>query len=141
MINTILVGTDGSGTAATAVANAVDMAKAMDAEVIVVSAYPPAKAAAPPFTATDSVAGVEVANGLLEDVQKRHGDGMKLRTVAREGAAADVMLDIAEEENVDVIIVGNKGMTGAKRFVLGSVPNAISHHAPCHVLIVHTTDE
>jgi len=37
------------------------------------------------------------------------------------------------------VIIGNKGMTGAKRFLLGSVPDKISHHAPCSVLIVRTT--
>ncbi|HYM58651.1 MAG TPA: universal stress protein [Solirubrobacteraceae bacterium] len=33
---------------------------------------------------------------------------------------------------------GNRGMTGAKRFLLGSVPNKVSHHAPCSVLIIRT---
>ena len=44
-----------------------------------------------------------------------------------------------EEESADLIVVGNKGMTGAKRFLLGSVPNKVSHHAPCSVLIIRTT--
>ena len=61
------------------------------------------------------------------------------RTFAREGDPADAILDVAEEEKADLIVVGNKGMTGAKRFLLGSVPNKISHHAPCSVLIVRTT--
>ena len=52
---------------------------------------------------------------------------------------ADAILDIAEEQGCDLIVVGNRGMTGAKRFLLGSVPNKISHHAPCSVLIVRTT--
>ena len=46
---------------------------------------------------------------------------------------------MAEEQRSDLIVVGNKGMTGAKRFLLGSVPNKVSHHAPCSVLIVRTT--
>ena len=46
---------------------------------------------------------------------------------------------VAEEQAADLIIVGNKGMTGAKRFLLGSVPNKVSHHAPCSVLIIRTT--
>ena len=57
----------------------------------------------------------------------------------REGDPAEGLIEVAEEENVDCIIVGNKGMTGAKRFLLGSVPNQVSHHAPCNVMIVHTT--
>ena len=57
---------------------------------------------------------------------------------ARQGDPADAILDVAEEQRADLIIVGNKGMTGAKRFLLGSVPNKVSHHAPCSVLIVRT---
>ena len=58
---------------------------------------------------------------------------------ARQGDPADAILDVAEEQGADLIVVGNKGMTGAKRFLLGSVPNKISHHAPCSVLIIRTT--
>ena len=58
---------------------------------------------------------------------------------AREGDPADAILDVAEERGADLIVVGNKGMSGAKRFLLGSVPNKVSHHAPCSVLIVRTT--
>ena len=58
---------------------------------------------------------------------------------SRQGDAADAILDIAEEQRADLIVVGNRGMTGAKRFLLGSVPNKVSHHAPCSVLIVRTT--
>ena len=141
MFNHILVGTDGSGTAAAAVKRAVDMAKSANGRLTVMSAYPAAKASAPPFTSLDVAPGIEVATGLLDDVEKRYGDEVQLKTVAREGAPGDVLLEIAEDEDVDVIVVGNRGMTGAKRFVLGSVPNTISHHAPCNVLIVHTTDE
>ena len=60
-------------------------------------------------------------------------------THPREGEAADAILDVAEEQRADLIVVGNKGMTGAKRFLLGSVPNKVSHHAPCSVLIIRTT--
>ena len=62
-----------------------------------------------------------------------------VETFARQGDAADAILDVAEEQRSDLIVVGNRGMTGAKRFLLGSVPNRISHHAPCSVLIVRTT--
>ena len=65
--------------------------------------------------------------------------GVNVETYARQGDPADAILDVAEEQNADLIVVGNKGMTGAKRFLLGSVPNKISHHAPCSVLIVRTT--
>jgi len=65
--------------------------------------------------------------------------GLEVETFAREGDPADAILDVAEERDADLIVVGNKGMTGARRFLLGSVPNKVSHHAPCSVLIVRTT--
>ena len=65
--------------------------------------------------------------------------GVEVETFAREGDPADAILDVAEERDADLIVVGNKGMTGARRFLLGSVPNKVSHHAPCSVLIVRTT--
>jgi nucleotide-binding universal stress UspA family protein len=71
--------------------------------------------------------------------QARRGGVTEVETVARQGDAADAILDVAEEQRSDLIVVGNKGMTGAKRFLLGSVPNKISHHAPCSVLIVRTS--
>jgi nucleotide-binding universal stress UspA family protein len=65
--------------------------------------------------------------------------GLDVETFARQGDPADAILDVAEEQRADLIVVGNKGMTGAKRFLLGSVPNKVSHHAPCSVLIIRTT--
>ena len=76
---------------------------------------------------------------LAEAAQEVEDAGVEVRTFARQGEPADAILDVAEEENADLIVVGNKGMTGAKRFLLGSVPNKVSHHAPSSVLIVRTT--
>ena len=69
----------------------------------------------------------------------REGGVAEVETFARQGDAADAIIDVAEEQGCDLIVVGNKGMTGAKRFLLGSVPNKVSHHAPCSVLIIRTT--
>jgi nucleotide-binding universal stress UspA family protein len=69
----------------------------------------------------------------------REGGLEKVETFAREGDPADAILDVAEERNAHLVVVGNKGMTGARRFLLGSVPNKVSHHAPCNVMIVRTT--
>ena len=81
----------------------------------------------------------DVEATLKEASEEVQGAGVKVETFAREGDAADAILDVAEEQNADLIVVGNKGMTGAKRFLLGSVPNKVSHHAPCSVLIIRTT--
>jgi nucleotide-binding universal stress UspA family protein len=81
---------------------------------------------------------VEVDSVLAEAVGLLHTLGVDAATHARKGDAADAILDVADEENAHLIVVGNKGMKGAKRFLLGSVPDKISHHAPCSVLIIRT---
>ena len=64
-------------------------------------------------------------------------DGVTIETHARFGSPAEVLCDIAAHLNADLIVVGNKGMQGGRRF-LGSVPNTVSHHSPCSVLILDT---
>jgi nucleotide-binding universal stress UspA family protein len=148
MFTSILVGTDGSPTANAAVEESVRLALKLDAQLLVVSAYAPVSNVrqrqerhALPEDAQWMVGPREDVLGILEDAQalaKREGlDAVE--TFAREGEAADAILDLAEERGADLIVVGNKGMTGAKRFLLGSVPDKISHHAPCSVLIMRTT--
>lgn len=140
MFKKILVGTDGSDSATKAVEHAVELAGKVGAEVLVIHVYPSARQeTAPPFGRAEPFPYVEIGKSVLADVEKRFGTKTKLRTLLREGEAEDVIIDTAEEEGVDLIIVGNRGMTGAKRFLLGSVPNRVSHHAPCTVLIVQTT--
>jgi len=141
MFQRILVGTDGSGTAGAAVAHAAELAKIGGSELIVVSAYKQPEDVPPPFGAAEGGHTAEISKAVLHDVEKRYGSDVKLRTILREGSPVDAIIDVAGDEKADVIVVGNRGMAGAKRFVLGSVPNAVSHHAPCHVLIVHTTDD
>jgi nucleotide-binding universal stress UspA family protein len=81
----------------------------------------------------------EVDATLHQAVERAGAAGVTATEHAREGDAADAILDVAEELGADLIVVGNKGMTGAKRFLLGSVPNKVSHHAPCAVMIIRTT--
>jgi len=136
MFGKIVVGTDGSDTASKAVQHAAGIAAATGSELLILSAYPPPKPdAGSTFGGATPYAGPEIARSVLADAEKRLAGTAKVRTIMREGEAADAICDLAEEEGV-----GNRGMTGAKRFLLGSVPNNVSHHAPCSVLIVHTTD-
>ena len=65
--------------------------------------------------------------------------GVEVTPHAMDGDPADAILDVAEKVGADLIMVGNKGMTGARRFLLGSVPNKVSHHSPCSVIIARTT--
>jgi nucleotide-binding universal stress UspA family protein len=81
----------------------------------------------------------DVSQTLEGAAEGLRGAGIAVEIHAREGDPADAILDIAEEQEADLIVVGNKGMTGAKRFLLGSVPNKVSHHAPCSVMIIRTT--
>ena len=147
MYSSIVVGTDGSDTASEAVRQAIELAKALDAKLQIVSAYEPVsdtrlreEAQQAPQDLQWMVNPREDVEATLKDAAEEvDGAGVKVDTFAREGDAADAILDVAEEQHADLIVVGNKGMTGAKRFLLGSVPNKVSHHAPCSVLIIRTT--
>lgn len=147
MFERIVVGTDGSETAGEAVRHAVELASATDAKLDVVSAFEPVPAARLREEEQEVPGDVAHAVGPREDVNvvldaaeglAKQAD-VEVRTHPREGEPADAILDVAEEVGADLIVVGNKGMTGARRFLLGSVPNKISHHAPCGVYIVRTT--
>jgi len=144
----IVVGTDGSETAKTAVRYAIDLARELGARLQIVSAYEPVaaqrlrgeKLEVPKDLQWIVNPHEDVLAMLAEARQEAVGAGVEqVETFARQGDAADAILDVAEEQRSDLIVVGNRGMTGAKRFLLGSVPNKVSHHAPCSVLIVRTT--
>ncbi len=147
MFGTIVVGTDGSETATEAVRQAVALAGAVGAKVQVVSAYEPvspqrlreeyAQVPADLQWRVNPRAHVDATLGAAAEVAA--DAGVEVETHARQGDPADAILDVAEETGADLVVVGNKGMTGARRFLLGSVPNKISHHAPCSVLIIRTT--
>ena len=118
----ILVGTDGSKTASRAVARAVEVAKATGAEL----------------TITTVGSGARAEKVIDEAAAAHSGSGVAISTKVLSGDPADAL--VAEAENgYDLLVVGNKGMTGASRFFLGSVPNKVSHHAPVSLLIVRTT--
>ena len=147
MIRSILVGTDGSATAATAVAEAIQLASQLGAQLRIVSAYEPVPQSRLRTEAQNLPRDLEwMVNPRAEVDATLSGAqadaaaaGVEALIFARQGDPADAILDVAEETGADLIIIGNKGMTGAKRFLLGSVPNKISHHAPCSVLIIRTS--
>lgn len=147
MFDRIVVGTDGSDTASEAVKQAAQLASISKSELNIVSAFEPISQSKLREEATDVPGDVSQAVNPRQDVEvtldKASGlakqEKIDVQTHPREGDPADAILDVAEEIKADLIIVGNKGMTGAKRFLLGSVPNKVSHHAPCSVLIIQTT--
>ena len=147
MFKSIVVGTDGSETATEAVRQAVELARSVGAKVELVSAYEPVPQNRLSSERRDAPEDVQWAINPKEDVEATleaaaevaRSAGVEVVKFARRGDPADAILDVAEESEADLIIVGNKGMTGAKRFLLGSVPNKVSHHAPCSVMIIRTT--
>ena len=147
MFTRIVVGTDGSETAAEAVRQAVDLAKLASAQLSIVSAYQPVskrrvegeKEGAPPDVQYEIGPREDVNLVLDAAAASARKEGIEVQTHPVEADPAEAILNIAEETKADLIVVGNKGMTGARRFLLGSVPNNVSHHAPCSVIIVRTT--
>ena len=120
MYTKILIATDGSPTAAKAAQTGADIATTVGAEVLL-------------LYVGDEAQGKTVLDKVVAEL------GVEASTKIVQGDPADQILGVAESDGVDLIVVGNKGMTGAKRFLLGSVPNQISHGATCNVLIVKTT--
>jgi nucleotide-binding universal stress UspA family protein len=147
VFRSIVVGTDGSDTATQAVSEAVDLARAVGAKIELVSAYEPVSQQRLAEERLEAPEDVQWAISPREDVDTTlqaaaaiaREKGVNVDMYARQGDPADAILDVAEEQEADLIVVGNRGMTGAKRFLLGSVPNKVSHHAPCSVLIIRTT--
>ena len=123
MYERILVGTDGSDTATRAVDRAIEVAAATGARVTILSA-----------------GRADRAQAVVDAEQARlAGAGVALEGRAVTGDAATALVEEAERGGYDLLVVGNKGMTGASRFLLGSVPNKVSHHATVALLIVRTT--
>jgi nucleotide-binding universal stress UspA family protein len=79
----------------------------------------------------------EAARSVGEEAVASHGTGLKAEAHAAQGNADDVILATAVDVGADLIVVGSKGMRGARRY-LGSVPNSVAHGAHCAVLIVKT---
>ena len=140
MFETVVVGADGSDTAAEAVRVATELVKLSNGNLHIVTAYRPAQLrseAGGEFS--ESLTSGDVAEAVLADLASRaRTSGVAVDTHLQNGAAADVICEVATQVKADVIVVGNKGMTGVRR-VLGSVPNSVAHQAPCAVLIAFTT--
>jgi nucleotide-binding universal stress UspA family protein len=150
MFRTIVVGTDGSTRASRAVEQAAELAQTLDATLHIVRAYKGVEET----MATAMASGAMVTpSPELGDVAKEEAEavgstldslaasvrerGVAVETHAVSGSPASVILATATAVGADLIVVGNRGMTGAKR-ILGSVPNTLAHHATCAVLIVRT---
>ena len=147
MFKRIVVGTDGSDTATQAVEKATELAKLTGAELNIVSAFEPVSKSRLAEEQRDAPEDVQYEISPTEDVNltleaaaaPARKEGVEVMIHPVQGDPSDAIINTAEKIDADLVVVGNKGMTGKKRFILGSVPNNISHHAPCSVMIIHTT--
>ena len=146
MYREIVVGTDGSTGALHALDHAIHLAAQETARLHIVTAYRPLtpeeiyqhqRGLSPDKRA--EVDEAYIVRSMLSAAADRADEAsVASQTYARLGHPASVILDVAEEVNADLVVLGNQGAEGSKRFLLGSVPNKVSHHCPCHLLIVHS---
>ena len=125
-IQTIVVGVDGSQTGAKALTVALWLAGVLGAAVHVVSAYG--------FLQEPSDAEAVLAAA----TRAARAKGLQAVTHARRDDPAEALIAVAEEQDADLLVVGSTGRSRASRSLLSSVPDKISHHAPCSLLIART---
>jgi nucleotide-binding universal stress UspA family protein len=145
----ILVGTDGSATADRAVEAAAELARQLGAELHILSVYQGASQPdwsarpalgdplPPGLSDAGSPGGLLASRQVVERALSTWSQGLPAHAHAVAGSAVDAIVGTAASVGADLVVVGSKGMRGARR-VLGSVPNSVAHRAPCAVLIVKT---
>ena len=143
MYQSVVVGTDGSDTAAAAVRHAFGLARVTGATVHVVTAWSRVPAlvlssgsmAGPQLPTDDGEWVTRLHEGIQEQAEEY---GVHASTHAVEDSPTKALLEVARTLNADLLVVGHRGMTGL-RGKLGSVPNSVAHKAHCAVLVVPTT--
>jgi nucleotide-binding universal stress UspA family protein len=139
-VGSIVVGTDGSPSADAAVRRAIEIAKGSGAPVHLVTAFPDVPTYRETITSSAKAEPIDlrqVAESVLaREARPLEDEGVGVMTHAREGDPAEVLIEVAQEQDADLIVVGARGLSGLKRFLLGSVSSKLSHHAPVSVLVV-----
>ena len=145
MISTSQWGPMGPTPPTKAVDFAIDLAQKYGARLVAISSYKPVSESRLKQEQKDapdeiqwSINPTEDVDSILSDLEEKAQEaGLAVTTVAAgDGEPADVLVNHAEEQNADVLVVGNKGM---QRRILGSVPNSVAHKATCTVVVVKTT--
>ena len=140
MPRSIVVGTDGSQQAERALDEAIAIAERDGAQLHVVTAFPDPALIRERITSGATAARVnlsQVADSVLNRAAERAGaKGVEAHTHASEADPAEAILQLAGEVNADLIVVGSRGLSGIKRFLMGSVSSKVSEHATCSVMIV-----
>jgi len=138
-ISRVMVGTDLSQTASRAVGWATDFADRFDAELHLVQVIVPTSPSDTEFGAAERTRAAAAAEALQAEAERLAGPRGRSHVVVDLDPAMAIVAS-AEDAKIDVLVVGNAGMAGRKEFLLGNVPNRISHNARCTVIIVNTTD-
>jgi nucleotide-binding universal stress UspA family protein len=140
MATSIVVGTDGSEPAERALDEAIAIALRDGATLHIVTAFPDPAIIREQITSsakTQSVNLSEVADTVLTRASRRAAEkGVKAETHTRENDPADAIIEVADAQNADLIVVGSRGLSGIQRFLLGSVSSTVSAHANTSVMIV-----
>lgn len=138
-MNAIVVGTDGSPGAEAAVQKVIELTRGSGATVHIVCAYPvPSALERLGVTAKQDPTDLRgVAYDVLARDERRFNEaGFAVEMHALEGDPAHAIIDVAAEISADLIVVGARGTTAVRRFLLGSVSSKLAHHAPTSLLIV-----
>jgi nucleotide-binding universal stress UspA family protein len=147
-ISKIMVGIDGSEQSINAADYAIDIAKRHNAELIAVNvltsdigyAYSSPGVESPPLTIREIIllAEDEVKKWLNDIEEKEDKSGIRFRSeiIMAKRSAVSTMLDYAEEQKIDLIVVGTRGRSGIEKMLLGSVASGLVTYAACPVLIV-----
>jgi nucleotide-binding universal stress UspA family protein len=141
MLSTVAVGTDGSATASKAVEAAADIAERFGAKLVLLSAFEGTDRPTGGGSGADERQWAYNNDARVRELLNRTEHEMRERNIEcsslhDEGDPADVLVRLAEESGADLLVIGNLGM---HRRVLGSVPNTVTHKAPCSVYVVKTT--
>ncbi|MGZ8637106.1 MAG: AarF/UbiB family protein [Actinomycetota bacterium] len=136
-VERVMVATDRSETADRAVRWAAAFANRYDAELLLLQVVLPSNPGATEGGLAEATRSTFAAEELKQFAEELAGPRGRARVVMDDDPARAI-LDVAHESDVDTLVVGNAGMSGRKEFLLGNVPNRISHNARCTVIIVNT---
>ncbi len=133
----LLVPVDGSQSSEEAVKYACSITQKYGSEMTLLCVIPPPIILGVEAGIIDYRPLEESGHKVLENMKKIvDSAGLRASTRLETGQVADTIINVAKEEGTDLIVIGSRGLSGVKRFLLGSVSNSVSHHAPCPVLIV-----
>lgn len=137
LVRRVMVATDRSKSADFAVSWAAEMAERYAAELLLLQVIVPENPAGTQAGAAEATRASYAAEDLKRFAEELAGERGRAKVVVDEDPS-NAIIEAAETETVDVVVVGNVGMTGRKEFLLGNVPNRVSHNARCTVVIVNS---